>query len=92
MNYKNGRNKRIIWLLLGLIDFCGVKANPSILPPDPDNAALLYYQAFILRPEPDEIEEELAYSNRLDEISAVLQGGELDGYTNIEEYLHSLSK
>lgn len=25
----------------------------ATLPPDPDNAALLYYQAFLLRPEPD---------------------------------------
>jgi hypothetical protein len=29
----------------------GVQA--ATLPPDPDNAALLYYQAFLLRPEPD---------------------------------------
>jgi hypothetical protein len=30
---------------------CGTQA--ATLPPDPDNAALLYYQAFLIRPEPD---------------------------------------
>jgi len=29
-------------------------AQAVVLPPDPDNAALLYYQAFLLRPEPDD--------------------------------------
>ncbi len=92
MNHKNGRNMPKFWLLSGLIAFCGIWAQASTLPPDPDNAGLLYYQAFLLRPEADEVEKELAYSNRLDEISAILQGGELDGYTNIDERIAELEE
>ncbi|MHC4557571.1 MAG: hypothetical protein ACYS80_09740 [Planctomycetota bacterium] len=29
------------------------RAYPAPLPPDPDNAALLYYQAFLRQPEPN---------------------------------------
>jgi len=33
-----------------------VLAAGGTLPPDPTNAALLYYQAFLLLPEPNEVE------------------------------------
>jgi hypothetical protein len=50
------------------------------LPPDPDNAALLYYQAFLLRPEPD---EDTYWS-----IDEVVRGGEPD--EKLREYLNLL--
>lgn len=50
----------------------------AMLPPDPDNAALLYYQAFLLRPEPD--------TNTFASIDEVLRGGEPD--EKLREYLN----
>jgi hypothetical protein len=54
----------------------GVRA--ATLPPDPDNAALLYYQAFLLRPEPD--------ANTSASIDEVISGGEPD--EKLREYLN----
>jgi hypothetical protein len=59
----------VLWML-------GVDA--VTLPPDPDNAALLYYQAFLLRPEPD---EDTYWS-----IKEVVSGGEPD--EKLREYLN----
>jgi len=50
----------------------------ATLPPDPDNAALLYYQAFLHRPEPDD--------DTLWSIDEVLSGGEPD--EKVREYLN----
>jgi len=55
-----------------------VVATAVTLPPDPDNAALLYYQAFLLRPEPD-----TDTSASMDE---VVRGGEPD--EKLREYLN----
>jgi hypothetical protein len=49
----------------------------SSLPPDPDNPALLYYQAFLLRPEPD--------ADTSESIHKVLRGGEPD--EKLKKYL-----
>jgi len=54
----------------------GVKA--VTLPPDPDNAALLYYQAFLLRPEPD--------ADTSASIDEVIRGGDPD--EKLREYLN----
>ena len=53
-------------------------AHSATLPPDPDNAALLYYQAFLLRPEADDD----AYWA----IDEVLSGGEPN--ETLREYLN----
>jgi len=53
-----------------------------VFPPDPDNAALLYYQAFLLRPQPDADTEELIYK--------VLRGAEPD--EKVRKYLKSCRK
>jgi len=71
MNY-NHRN--VIYLILFLWP---LGAHAATLPPDPDNAALLYYQAFLLRPEPD-----AGASTSIDE---VIRGGEPD--EKLREYL-----
>jgi len=90
MNRKNGRNMAKFWLLSGLIAFCGIGAQGSTLPPDPDNAALLYYQAFLLRPEADEVSNELVYYTRLEKICDILYGGKLDFNPGIEEEIQEL--
>ena len=72
MNY-NHRN--VIYLILFLWP---LGAHAATLPPDPDNAALLYYQAFLLRPEPD-----AGASTSIDE---VIRGGEPD--EKLREYLN----
>jgi hypothetical protein len=51
INYDSRKAIYIICIIIGLWA-SGVHA--TTLPPDPDNAALLYYQAFLLRPEPDD--------------------------------------
>jgi len=50
----------------------------ATLPPDPDNAALLYYQAFLLRPEPD--------ADTSESIHKVLRGEEPD--EKLRKYLN----
>jgi len=81
-----------IWLLFGLIAFCDIGVHASTLPPDPNNAALLYYQAFLLRPEPDEVAKELVYYTRLEKIYDILHGVKLDFDTDIEEQIQELEK
>ena len=46
--------KKTILCILVLFLFCVLRAHAAVLPPDTDNAALLYYQAFLLRPEIDD--------------------------------------
>jgi len=72
MNY-NSRNVICFILILWTLG-----AHGATLPPDPDNAALLYYQAFLLRPEP-----EADTSASIDE---VIRGGEPD--EKLREYLN----
>ena len=79
-------------LVLAIIAFCGVPANASILPPDPNNAALLYYQAFLCQPEPDYAEEQLVYKNRAEKIYDFLCGGKIEFDTDIEEEIQELEK
>lgn len=55
-----------------------VEAHAAALPPDPDNAALLYYQAFLLRPKPHGDTQELIYK--------VLRGAEPD--EKVRKYLN----
>ena len=60
--------------------FCFVAfgARATISSPDPDNAALLYYQAFLLRPELDD--------DTFIHFDSVLRGGEPDEV--VREYLN----
>lgn len=58
MNKINFVNKIII---CSVVFLCAFRAHAAALPPDPDNAALLYYQAFLLCPEPDTYTQESIY-------------------------------
>ncbi len=76
-NINYGAKKTIysIYVIL-LLWILGVHG--ATLPPDPDNAALLYYQAFLLRPEPD--------ADTSASIDEVIRGGEPD--EKLREYLN----
>lgn len=50
INYSNKKATCGICVILALWP---LSLHAAMLPPDPDNAALLYYQAFLLRPETD---------------------------------------
>jgi hypothetical protein len=45
--------KKAIYCVCVILVLWTLGVHAATLPPDPDNAALLYYQAFLLRPEPD---------------------------------------
>ena len=47
------RNRKTICCVFGLMFFCAFGAYATVSLPAPDNAALLYYQAMLLRPELD---------------------------------------
>ena len=50
----NYSSKKAICSICVILVLWTLGVNAATLPPDPDNAALLYYQAFLLRPEPDD--------------------------------------
>jgi len=62
------------------------------LPPDPNNAALLYYQAFLLRPEPDYAVEKLVYSSNIEKMWELLHGGKLEFDADTEEQIRQLEE
>lgn len=53
MSNINHISRKTICCIFGAIFFCAFGAYADVSSPDPDNAALLYYQAFLLRPELD---------------------------------------
>ena len=75
MNYDSKKAICSICVVMVVWTF-GVPA--ATLPPDPDNAALLYYQSFLLRPEPD--------ADTSKSIDEVIRGGEPD--EKLREYLN----
>lgn len=70
--------KKAIYCICVFLALWTLGAHAATLPPDPDNAALLYYQAFLLRPEPDADTSESIYK--------VLRGGEPD--EKLRKYLN----
>lgn len=74
----NYSGKKAICSICVIITLWPLGAHAATLPPDPDNATLLYYQAFLIRPEPD---EDTWWS-----IDEVLYGGEPD--EKLREYLN----
>ena len=81
MNNINHSIRKTICCIFSIIFFCAFGARAAVLSPEPDNAALLYYQAFLLRPEPDAVTFGL--------INAVLRGADpnekVRGYLNLCE-------
>lgn len=53
MSNINLKSKKIVCCVFDLIFICAFAAQATVSLPAPDNAALLYYQAFLLRPELD---------------------------------------
>jgi hypothetical protein len=49
----NHNKKRMICIMIVTFVLCSIDVQSIALPTDPSNAALLYYQAFMLRPEPN---------------------------------------
>jgi hypothetical protein len=49
----NYDTRKAIYSICVILALWPIGVHAATLPPDPDNAALLYYQAFLLRPEPD---------------------------------------
>jgi hypothetical protein len=72
-------NKLASTLFLVLITF-GLTASAFALPPDPDNAALLYYQAFLFQKQPDETMKDMV---------ADLSLGKIPVHEKIAEYVES---
>jgi hypothetical protein len=76
MSKKNFVNKIII---CSVIFLCTFGANAASLPPDPNNAALLYYRAFLVLPEPDySISQLILPINTTEKIYEYLKGAKLD--------------
>jgi hypothetical protein len=85
-------NKTIICSAVFLF---ALTAQAEYLPPDPNNAALLYYQAFLLLPELDYITNQLIYRNTTEKIYQYLKGAKLDPdpeekIKEIEKNIHDL--
>ncbi|MHC4645299.1 MAG: hypothetical protein ACYTBJ_07340 [Planctomycetota bacterium] len=68
-------NRLVTMLCVFLVLFAS-NAFVFALPPDPDNAALLYYQAFLLRKQPDEAMKEMLTGLSRGEIPADKRIGE----------------
>jgi hypothetical protein len=68
MRGTNYRTRNTIAAICGLIILWTLKASASALPPDPNNAALVYYRAYLLDPGP-----ERPWSQSLD---SLIRGGE----------------
>ena len=75
--YKNNKLTTVIFITLIL-----AVSTPQVfaLPPDPDNAALLYYQAFLLYPQADDTTRDLLRN---------LSQGKIDPNDKITEYVES---
>jgi hypothetical protein len=74
----NYNTKKAICSICVILTLWPIGSYATTLPPDPDNAALLYYQAFLLRPEPD--------ADTSASIDKVVDGGEPD--EKLREYLN----
>lgn len=74
-----------MYFVSGLLFLFGSGVYAGTLPPDPTNAALLYYQAFLLRPESDYATNELVYNTRIENFIKLLNSGKLKFGTDTED-------
>ena len=77
-------------IICSVIFLCTLTAQAAPLPSDPNNAALLYYQAFMLLPEPDYFAKELVQQNTREKVYEYLNGGKLD--PDPEKEIHEIEK
>lgn len=87
MGNVNLNHPKTTFCICGLIVLCALGAQDSTLPSDPNNAALLYYQAFLLRPEPDYAAEQLVYETLMEQFNELLRGGKLEFGTGTEKQI-----
>lgn len=79
MRSVNHSRTKTICYIYGATILWTLGAHAAALPPDPDNAALLYYQAFLLRTEPNDETSTMIWD--------ILRGAEPN--ENIREYIES---
>ena len=82
---------RLALAYLSIVCFSGTAAQHAFsLPPDPDNAALLYYQAFLLRPEPDDVVKWLLQDASVDQLNQLLRGHRFEPLAEMKVELSQL--
>ena len=84
MNNDNHIFRKLICSSCAIILFSTFSANAIVSSPAPDNAALLYYQAFQHRPEPYDIIEKLIYYAPPEKLYKILLGGKLEPDPEVE--------
>ena len=79
--------KILISILYIVLCSAFVKAEswPVTLPPDPTNAALLYYQAFLKNAGPDEVIKFLVYEGRLEDLDQLFKTGQSPAFERLKE-------
>ncbi len=82
--------RRVTCCLWCVVALCAIASSGASLPSDPSNAALLYYQAFLLRPEPNEAEQELIYDAATETMYDYLNGLTIDFDPDVEPRLREL--
>ncbi len=75
----NNKTKLVLFILIGFI-ILTLRCPAFALPPDPDNAALLYYQAFCVYEKPDDTMEDMVRR---------LAGGGMEPNPTITRYIES---
>jgi len=81
---------RVVCCFGGVVVLCAIGAQAGSLPADPTNAALLYYRAFLLCPEPNAVEQELVHNAMLDRTYEYLGGAPIPFDPNVEPRLREL--
>jgi len=83
-------SRKAICCFWGVVVLCTIRTHAAPLPADPNNAALLYYQAFLHRPEPNEAEKELVDHGGMDTVYGYLRGAPIAFDPNVEPRLREL--
>lgn len=86
------RNFIIMWSICIIVLFFAGRKNVNAAKTNSENAALLYYQAFLICPKPDTTIEDLIIDTRQEQLFEVLCGGELEEYTELEEQIRELEE
>lgn len=84
--------KKLIFLVCAIIFISAISSNSAELPADPNNAALLYYQALLLCPEPDAVTKDLIIDVREEQIFEMLRGVVPKDYNNLDEKIRKLEE
>jgi len=80
---------RTTFCICGLMVLCMSGTQASTLLADPNNGALLYYQAFLLRPEPDYVTDQIIRKIQSEDFDKFLRSGKLEFGTDTEEQIRA---